>query len=106
MATLAPFAEIETRMAADTMGLLANAVATTLLGSEFPVVFDELYVNPLDAIDSVGPAARILDSDVAAYELEQGAELSIRGKAYVWRSAGPDPDGPGMTLVRLRRAED
>jgi hypothetical protein len=95
-----PFADIEADIASDTMAMLANAVARTQDGDEFPVIFDADFVAPLGLVDSVGPSAVALDSDLAAYDVEQDVQLTIRSVAYVVRSV--QPDGAGQTRLLLR----
>jgi hypothetical protein len=102
MTVLTPFAEVEASMAADVLALLANAAATVIeppeaAGREFAVIFDAAYIAPLE-IDSVGPAASALDADVVG--LEQESVVAIRCKHYEIRRL--EPDGAGVTLMRLR----
>lgn len=105
MTVSAPFAEIEADVAVETLAMLANASATVIepsdrAGGEFPVIFDAAYI-PVLQVDSVGPVASALDTDIAG--LEQGAVLEIRGKQYEVRKL--EPDGAGVTQLRLREIE-
>jgi hypothetical protein len=107
MTVLAPFAEIEASLAVTTHSRLANAVASVLdpadkAGSELAVIFDEAYIGVLE-IDSVGPAAAAMDSDIAALELVQDSVLKIKGKQYAIRKM--EPDGAGWTVMRFRRED-
>jgi hypothetical protein len=104
MAVLAPFAEVEASLAVDAMGQLANAVAKVVspsekAGREFPVIFDAAYIGALE-VDSVGPTATALDTDIATFEIVKDCELDIRGKRYTVRQL--EPDGAGWTVLRLR----
>jgi hypothetical protein len=98
------FADLESRVNAACMRLLFNAEATPLVGgAPFSVIFDAAFVSPLDPLASVAPAARVLDSDLAASDIAQGAVVSIRDVDYEVREL--EPDGVGMTVLRLRRLE-
>lgn len=100
---LAPFAAVEEGIASSTMRMLANAVARTALGEDFPVVFDQASIGAIGGeIDGTGPNMQALDTDVASLDLEHGALVTIRDVDY--KVSNPRPDGTGWTLFLLERA--
>ncbi len=103
MTVLAPFADVEAKLATDTMRLLANAVAT-IDGSEFPVMFDAAYQSVIE-VDSVYPVASALDTDIEAAAVVENSILTIQKPTATvgtqYRVRRLEPDGNGMTLMRL-----
>lgn len=99
MSALAPFAAIEAALAADTLRLLANAVAT-IAGREVAVIFDRAAVSLFGGeVASVGPQCTGLTEDLGA--LTEGEVVAIRGVQY--QVVGqPHDDGAGMTVLDLR----
>lgn len=95
----ANFAALEDRVNRATFRHLANAMAQ-VGAAEFAVIFDAEPVEVLDGLaDAVGPQASALSSDVAA--LQYGSAITIDGTAYT--VTGSRPDGPGVTVLQLRR---
>lgn len=72
-------------------GLLVRADS-----GEFWAIFDAAYVDAL-GVDESGPALTARSVDVQA--LRKGATVSVDGRDYRIRTL--EPDGTGMTLIRL-----
>lgn len=93
------FDALETRVSAAAMKRLSNARAYVALG-DFPVIFDAAPVSAIGGgIDTTRPQFEALDSDVAAFEVEDGTSLVIRDVDYTARN--PQADGTGITLFFL-----
>ena len=75
------------------------AVTATSGAASFPVIFDAAYLAALgNLVESTGPACLARTADVSA--LEQGSSITISSVAYT--VVGVEPDGTGITLLRLR----
>jgi hypothetical protein len=99
---VAPFADVEAVMAADTMKLLANAVAS-VAGGDFAVIFDAAAVPALaGGFESPVPQFQALDTDLALYAVGEGTPVTVRGKHYTCRN--PMADSAGMTVIALEGA--
>lgn len=75
------------------------AVDATLNGSAVSVIFDAVYQDQFN-VESFGPVATILTSQAAS--VAHGQSLVIGTTTYTVR--GIEPDGTGITLLRLERA--
>jgi len=65
-------------------------------GQPFACLFDQAYAESL-GVSSSGPAATCLSDDVAS--AAPGSVLTVRGNDY--RVAAIEPDGTGVTVLRL-----
>jgi hypothetical protein len=65
-------------------------------GQAITVFFDLAYAESL-GVSSSGPAATCLSDDVAAAQV--GSVLTVKGADY--RVAAIEPDGTGVTVLRL-----
>ena len=65
-------------------------------GQPFTVFFDQAYAESL-GVSSSGPAATCLSADIATAEV--GSVLTVKGADY--RVAAIEPDGTGVTVLRL-----
>lgn len=73
-------------------------VDATLNGEAVRVIFDAAYVDPL-GVESSGPVATLPTADAAT--VAHGQTLIVSGTTYKVR--GVEPDGTGITLLRLER---
>lgn len=91
-----PFAAIESAINAAVLGALSNAPAT-IAGTVVDGVFDAAY---LDALGMTGnsPVFRCATADVAS--VAPGDAVVIGDTDYT--VVGIEPDGVGMTLLRLQ----
>ena len=62
------------------------------------VAFQAAFASPLD-VASVGPAARACSEDVE--DVAQGTTVTIDGTRY--QVVGNEPDGTGLTVLRLMK---
>lgn len=74
------------------------AVDATLNGADVQVIFDAVYQDPFN-VESCGPVATILTAAVPS--VAHGQSLVIGSTTYKVR--GIEPDGTGITLLRLER---
>lgn len=75
------------------------AVTATSGAASFPVIFDAAYLSALGGIvESTGPACMARSADVST--LVQGSSITINAVAYT--VVGVEPDGTGITTLRLR----
>jgi hypothetical protein len=76
------------------------AVDATLGGVDVRVIFDAAYLEPLgNMVEGVGPVATIATADAAS--AAHGTNLVIGATTYKVR--GIEPDGTGVTLLRLEK---
>jgi len=73
-------------------------VDATLNAVAVRVIFDAAYVDPL-GVESSGPVATLPTADAAT--AAHGQTLIVSGTTYKIR--GIEPDGTGITLLRLER---
>jgi ABC-type glucose/galactose transport system permease subunit len=94
MALVAPFADIESSIATDTMAMLANVVVTKASGAQFLAEFDAIDRDVFDGIAQVGDyTLRYLLTDAT---LAVGDVVTINGQAY---RVPADPDRVGHEAV-------
>lgn len=74
-------------------GLCVSTDAGTLWA-----IFDAQYVDPLE-VEETGPALTARSSDVERLRLRKGAAVRVEADEYRVRAF--EPDGTGMTIVRL-----
>lgn len=80
MALVAPFADIESNIATDSMAMLANVVVTKASGAQFMAEFDAADRDVFDGVAQVGDyTLRYLLADAT---LAVGDVLTINGQAY------------------------
>lgn len=94
----AAFADILDRINRDSIGLLADAVATWQ-GRCANVVFDRRYVNAL-GVASSNPVIRALDDSFPGVMV--GDTIHVAGEDFTVASI--EPDGAGVMLLHLERA--
>lgn len=73
-------------------------VDATLNSASVRVIFDAAYTDPL-GVESVGPVATLPTADAAT--VAHGQMLIVASTTYKVR--GVEPDGTGITLLRLER---
>lgn len=93
----APFAAIEAATAASALAALANVEASIDGGALVPGIFDAAYADEL-GIAGTGPVLRINTAD--APSVAQGSTVEIGADSYT--VINPEPDGTGMTQLRLQ----
>jgi hypothetical protein len=79
------------------------AQATTRFGEvvQFQVIFDNGYQSALGGlVESTGPSALV--QTIYTADLAHGSTLQIA--CQTWQVVEVQPDGTGMTLLRLREA--
>lgn len=76
-----------------------TAEATLNGGAAFSVIFDEPFVDSL-GVASVSPSATCMSADVAT--AVPGSTLVVDSVSY--RVAAVEPDGSGITVLRLHRS--
>jgi len=100
----APFAALEARLNSAVMRRLANTVAT-LDGVTVSGIFDQAYVSALD-VASIGPGLLLATADTKAVQIDTSQVRILdgpyAGPAYTVR--GIEPDGTGLTVLRLRKS--
>jgi hypothetical protein len=95
----APFAAREARVNQAVVGHLANAMAI-VKGNSVPVVFDRLYSEALDGdAAAYSPVVLGMDADLAG--VVYGETISVHSQAYTVVEI--EPDGTGLTRLRLRK---
>ena len=72
------------------------AILATVRGRQINVIFDQQYVDTL-GVETSQPAATCASSDVA--DVEQDDSITVDGREY--RIIGVQPDGTGVTVLRL-----
>lgn len=97
----APFAALEQQANASVLAHLANAVA--LIGAQrVPVVFDRASVDAFDGLaDATSPQCLGPSAQLAGLDRESELRIEQGGVATTWRIARAEPDGIGLTRVRL-----
>ena len=75
------------------------AVQATVRGRTINIIFDEQYID-VEGVESSQPAATCQSADVA--DVEQDDALTVQGREF--RIIGIQPDGTGVTVLRLQRA--
>lgn len=79
------------------------AQTATVGAASMPVIFDAAGAQGLGGlVESVGPQAMAKSADVAANAIAHGTAITVGGVGYV--VTGIEPDGLGVTTLRLRRA--
>ncbi len=96
----ATFDLLEQRVNRAVVNRLSNAMVTIGVAS-VPVVFDRLYVDALDG-DVAGYLPVITGNDADLAGVVYGTSITVRGDAYTVTAL--EPDGTGMTRLRLRKA--
>lgn len=102
-APTAPFAALMARANGVAAARLADTVGL-LDGVAVAGIFEEAFAD-IDGLGTVSPVVFV--PSAAATHVEQGRSQFVRGNLLdgtVYRVAGIEPDGAGMTLLRLRRA--
>ncbi len=88
----------------DDLAVLFRDFGTTVQAGAgtFSAIYDAEFVGvgAESPVESIGPALTCRSSDVAA--LAHGATLTVGGASFVVR--GIEPDGTGITVLRLERA--
>jgi hypothetical protein len=84
---------------AEFFSLTDFAVQALVRGRTINVIFDEQYVDAL-GVESSQPAATCSSADVD--DVEQDDMITISGREF--RIIGVQPDGTGVTVLRLQRA--
>lgn len=80
MTLTAPFATIEARISADSMGMLANVVVTKAGGAQFLAEFDATDKDVFDGVAQIGDyTLRYLLADAT---LAVGEVVTVDGQAY------------------------
>lgn len=75
------------------------AVQATVGAESFPVIFDNGYQSGLAGlVESTGPSCQAQTAHVPA--VVQGTSITIDGASFT--VIGVEPDGTGITLLRLR----
>lgn len=95
----APFAAIEARVNNAVVGHLANAMAI-VKGNPVPVVFDRLYSEALDG-DAAAYAPVVMGKDADLVGVIYGESITVHSQAYTVVEI--EPDGTGLTRMRLRK---
>jgi hypothetical protein len=83
---------------AEFFSLTDFAVPATVRGRTISVIFDEQYVDAL-GVESSQPAATCSSAD--AEGVEQDEMITISGREF--RIIGVQPDGTGVTVLRLHK---
>lgn len=91
----APFAAIEAATVTHAVAALANASAT-IGGVSVDGLFDNGY-GEIYGIDSAKPSFQCASSAVAA--VTRGTAVTVNAVSYT--VAGIEPDGTGLTMLRL-----
>jgi hypothetical protein len=107
------FAALEARVNASVVGRIANCTATIVepsdvAGGTFTGIFDAAY-QVIDQASGIPSSAPVLTAQISDFPgsvvdaLDQGdnVALEIAGDSYV--VVEPQPDGTGMTRLRLRK---
>lgn len=93
-----PFAAIETSLNTAILGAVGNAVvvigAATVYG-----VFDDNHLD-INGVAASGPALTMLSSDVST--VAYGSSLTVDSVSYTVTAI--EPDGTGITVLRLQEA--
>lgn len=95
----APFAAMESRVNAAALAALANATAT-IGGVEIDGVFRNSYGEALGMIGGTDPTFTCESSKISG--LVEGGTVIINAVTYI-ASSDPEPDGTGISTVRLRK---
>lgn len=95
----APFAAIETATATSAVAALANVTATIGAVSGVEGIFDKDYAETF-GISGAAPALRIIST--AAPSAAVGDAVTLGAVSYTITAI--EPDGTGMTLLRLQEA--
>jgi hypothetical protein len=107
------FAALETRVNAAVVGRLANATATIVepsdvVGETFTGIFDAAY-QVIDQATGIPSSAPVLTAQVSDFPdsvvdaLEEGDTVSFNIAGVTYAVVEPQPDGTGMTTLRLRK---
>jgi hypothetical protein len=83
---------------AEFFSLTDFAVPAVVRGRTINVIFDEQYVDAL-GVESSQPAATCSSTD--AEDVDQNDMITISGREF--RIIGVQPDGTGVTVLRLQR---
>ncbi|HND53636.1 MAG TPA: hypothetical protein PLV92_14605 [Pirellulaceae bacterium] len=87
----------------DEVRAMVQALATheVSIGADtVPVIFDAQYDRALEFADSAGPVLTIQSADWPA--VARGSSVTVASTAYT--VIGIEPDGAGITRLRLQRA--
>lgn len=95
----APFAAIETATAANAVAALANVTAT-VDGVTVNGIHDNAFLESMGITAGTGPVLLCAAADITS--AAQGDTAVIAAVSYTITSL--EPDGTGMTLLRLNRA--
>lgn len=95
----APFAAIETATAANAVAALANVTAV-VDGVTVNGIFDNDFLIALGVTAGTGPVLLCAAADITS--AAQGDTVVVGGISYTITSL--EPDGTGMTLLRLQEA--
>lgn len=95
----APFAAIETATAANAVAALANVTAT-VDGATVNGIFDNDFLTAMGVTAGTGPVLLCASADVTS--AAQGDAVTVGAVGYTITSL--EPDGTGMTLLRLQES--
>ena len=76
------------------------AVSATIGAATVPVIFDAAYADALSIVSGTQPVALAASADVSA--VSSGTSITINAVAYTVTAI--EPDGTGLTRLRLQEA--
>lgn len=117
MTIATPFAEIEAALNTDVLAMLANATATVVepsdaAGVTFAVTFDDayLFIDLGSGMESSAPAVTVLEAsmpepmrDALVAGDAVAIDVAYRGVTTSYMVVKSQPDGTGVSVLRLRK---